>query len=189
MNPTVLLAILLSAMLLLSLLIDRRRSERDWRAEESSMATGFQKWLLDCDHPLAALSEPVDRPERKQTLLRVSGNVPPEHWSRLATVLQAKLPSGMEVSAALDVSLAIDASQGQSVTQSLNYLISELELSGLRIALVEQAQAKTTAPQAERPRKSRRCRVVIRFHESDKINPLLKSLLWLAPARPVGMAS
>ncbi len=188
MNPTVFIAILLAAMLLLSLLIDRRRSERDWRAEESSMATGIRKWLMGNPEAPVPAAEPAQIPEGNHTLLRVSGNVPPEHWNRLGSVLQSKLPSGTEVSAALDVSFAIDATQARSVTANLNYLISELELSGLRIA-VEQAKGKVTAPLVERPRKARRCRVVIRFHESDKINPLLKSLLWLAPARPVSLAS
>jgi hypothetical protein len=47
----------------------------------------------------------------------------------------------------------------------LSYLISELELSGLHIARVDQ------------PKKPRRLRVVIRFRD---MNPLLQSLLCLS---------
>ena len=175
MNPTVVIVIL-GAVLLLSLYFDRRRGERDLRAEESSVAIGFKKWLLGShDAPLPA--EPAALPEVPKTLLRVSGSVPPEMWNRLGTEWLAKLPSGAQVSVALDVSFAVDASQAQEVTANLSYMISELELSGLRIALVDQGQGRVPLPLAEPgglAKRSKPRRVIIRFRE---LNPLMQALL------------
>jgi len=43
MTPTVVILLWLGATLLLSLHFDRRRTERDWPAEENSAAAGFKK--------------------------------------------------------------------------------------------------------------------------------------------------
>src|ERR1700680_2633354 len=105
MNPTIVTAVFLAVTLLLALHFDRRRSERDMRAEENSVATGLKKWLVgDRDSLAPAPDAPAAMPEAEKTLLRVSGSVAPESWNRLGTALLSKLPRGAQVSAALDVS-------------------------------------------------------------------------------------
>ena len=187
MNPTMVISILLGAMLLLCLHFDRRRSERDIRDEENSIAAGFKKWLIGSDASLPpAPAEPATMPEVQKTFLRVNGSIPPELWNRLGTALLSNLPAGAQVTAALDVSFAIDANKTQTVTDNLHYLISELELSGLRIARIEQSKGTVTpvlAEPARRPKKSRGWRIVIRFVD---VNPLLQSLLSLS--RRLGLA-
>lgn len=191
MNPAIAIPILLAVMLLLTLHFDRRHSERDMRAEENSVAAGFKKWLMGGTHDFlpAAPDGPAEMPEAEKTLLRVSGSVAPESWDRLGTALLSNLPPGAHVRAALDVSFAIDTNQIETVTANLNYLISELELSGLRIARVDRDPGRVKPVlmvPAQCPKKSANRRVVIRLRE---LNPLLQSLLcvsrWPDPSRAV----
>ena len=159
MNPTVLIVVL-SAMLVLSFHLDRRRRQRDCRAEDSSVAAGFRKWLMGS--PNARVLTPQPMPEIPKTVLRVSGSVPPESWNMLGTALLSTVPSRAPVSASLDVTFMIDRRRADAVTATLNSLIAELELSGLRIKRVDA------------PKKFKLRRVVIRFRD---LNPLLLALL------------
>lgn len=166
MNPMIVTLLSLDGILLLLLYFDRRRSERDWRDEESSIAAGFKKWRVGSHHSRSPEPQPVAAPpEPAKTQWRVSGSVPLKTWNTLGTALLSNLPSGAQVNAAVDVSFAIDANQARIVTANLTHLISGLELSGLHITRVDP------------PQKPKRLRVVIRFRD---MNPLLQSLLCLS---------
>jgi hypothetical protein len=159
MNPTVIIVMLL-AMLVLSFHFDRRRRERDSRAEDISVAAGFKRWLVGSHDEHAEMPHPLEK--APQTLVRVRGSLPPGSWSTLATALVASLPSDAHVTAAVDVSFAIDANRAPAVTGNLNSLISELELSDLRVARIDP------------PRKFVKRRVVIRF---KNLSPRMQALL------------
>ena len=159
MNPTVIIVMLL-AMLVLSFHFDRRRLERDSRAEDSSVAAGFKRWLVGSHDAHATIRQPM--PEPHQARLRVSGSLPPESWNILATALLANLPSDASVTSAIDVSFAVDANQAGMVAANLTDLISEFEASGLRVARIDP------------PRKRANRRVVIRLRN---ISPRMQALL------------
>jgi hypothetical protein len=161
MNPTIVIVVL-SAMLVLSLHLDRRRRERDSRVEDNSVAAGFKKWLLGSHDALPPMTESASIPEVPKTVLRVSGNVPPESWSKLGAALLTNVPSDVPITAALDVSFAIDACKARAVATNLDELISELELPGLRVARVDP------------PIKRANRRVVIRLRN---MSPRLQALL------------
>lgn len=159
MNPTIVIVMLL-AMLVLSFHFDRRRQERDARAEDSSVAAGFKRWLIGSHDVHAEMAHPAE--QLPKTRLRVRGSLPPESWSTLATALLASLPADATVNAAVDVSFAIDANQAPVVVNNLNSLISEHELSGLRVARFDP------------PRKFTSRRVVIRL---QNLSPRMQALL------------
>jgi hypothetical protein len=159
MNPTIVI-VMLSAMLVLALHFDRRRRERDSRAEDSSVAAGFKRWLLGSND--AHMMAPQAMEEVSTTRLRVRGSLPPESWSMLATALLANVPSDAPVTAAVDVSFAIETNHARAVAANLNALISELALSGLSVEPVDP------------PRKFASRRVVIRLRN---LSPRLQVLL------------
>jgi hypothetical protein len=159
MNPTVVIVMLL-AMLVLSFHFDRRRRERDVRAEDSSVAAGFKRWLVGSHDAHAVILQPM--PEPHQARLRVSGSLPPESWNVLATALLANLPSDAPVTSAIDVSFAVDANRAGFVAANLTELISEFEASGLRVARIDP------------PKRRANRRVVIRLRN---LSPRLQVLL------------
>ena len=63
------------------------------------------------------------------TVLRLTGNVPPEVWNRLGTKLLPKLRSGTDLSVSVDLSVRVDSRSARAMEADLRQTLADLGLT------------------------------------------------------------